>query len=630
MALTAGTIWAMSATATTGNVNGGGFNIANTNFLTDLAATSATGNSPVVTSATYTFVAGDVNNWIYIKAGTNWTVGWYQITSVTAGAATINATIGAAIASIGSTGVVSYNTVAGCATVASPTAGTFGVDYSQTDTAVINGITDFASTASSTTLTSATAGFTPVMVGNIFHQTTTGVGGFGVVGWYEIVSYTNATTVVLDRTPDNGTGSVGCTGYVGGSSRLNALEDTFQSQLPGGGPVFIKGGTITMTGNVTTSNANLSATNPQFWIGFTSIRGDACNGSNRPTIAAGANTTTWNSSNHFYNLNITLTSAAGWSGGGMIINCKGLNSSTTANRSAFTNGNYWLGNEVISQNGHGNDSGSSPPKMYGNYIHDCATGVAAPTSANTFIVCVDNIFAHNSSTCLATNNASGTHQITGNTFYGRQAKMGTGFTTTHATDPSNLILSNIFYGLTTGINITTSAAANSLSQYNDFFNNTTDNTNWLKSSTDLALDPQFTNASEITGTTGSGSGSVLTDTNANFSGVTDGVDFLHQVSGTGATVGCYLITSHTSTTLTVNNPVGTNATADRVYWVSNGHNFGIGANLKAMGFPSFINATGSQTTSYVDTGAVQSQHSTGGAGGTPIMQSGIIQGLGAI
>lgn len=117
MAISAACAWEVRSTATAGNLNGGGFvaggggtdysqqDAAQYNF-TDLAATSATGASPSVTSASHNFVAADVGNLIHITAGTNWTVGWYQIVSVAANAATLDRA---------------------CASVASPTAGTYYV-----------------------------------------------------------------------------------------------------------------------------------------------------------------------------------------------------------------------------------------------------------------------------------------------------------------------------------------------------------------------------------------------------------------------------------------------------------------------------------------------------------------------
>src|SRR6185503_9870086 len=81
--------------------NGGFFDPGQTAGMnTDGAATSATGNSPVFSSASYNFVAGDVGAWVYIALGTNWTPGWYQIASVASNVATLTATIGTAYLSV--------------------------------------------------------------------------------------------------------------------------------------------------------------------------------------------------------------------------------------------------------------------------------------------------------------------------------------------------------------------------------------------------------------------------------------------------------------------------------------------------------------------------------------------------
>ncbi len=119
-ALSGNTIWDIRTTGSD-TANGGAFDPAQTaGMFTDGAATSATGNSPVFTSASYNFVAGDVGAWVYIASGTNWTPGWYQIASVASNAATLSAAIGAAIQ--GTTNAVNTrfpdhaSTVAGCAT----------------------------------------------------------------------------------------------------------------------------------------------------------------------------------------------------------------------------------------------------------------------------------------------------------------------------------------------------------------------------------------------------------------------------------------------------------------------------------------------------------------------------------
>jgi hypothetical protein len=202
-------------------------------------------------------------------------------------------------------------------------------------------------------------------------------------------------------------------------------------------------------------------------------------------------------------------------------------------------------------------------------------------------------------------NVGGLSVVHGCTVYGREAKVGNGLNLSGTTSPHDRITSNIFYGLTTGILVSTVAQGTNLGSKNNFFNNTTDATLYTKEPDALALNPNFTSASQLTGTTATTSGSVLTDSGASFTGVTDSVDYLHVVSGTGVTVGCYLINSHTSTTLTVNNALGTSSGGDVVYWVTNGHNFAIGTNLQAKGVPGVFQA--GLTTAYQDVGAVQHQ-----------------------
>lgn len=141
---------------------GGGFDYGQSvNFITDLAATVANTASPVVTSVIYTFVAGDVGAWVCITAGTSWTPGFYKIASVSAGAATLSAGIGAA--QLLTKGL---NTVAGCASVASPTVGTWSVDYSRQTTAQYS-FTDLSAAGAGSTFTSALTPFTRNMMGNV-------------------------------------------------------------------------------------------------------------------------------------------------------------------------------------------------------------------------------------------------------------------------------------------------------------------------------------------------------------------------------------------------------------------------------------------------------------------------------
>lgn len=603
MALAANMHWEIRSTATTGNTGGAGFNPANANFLTDLTTDTNTGNtaSPVVSSASYNFAAGDVNAWLYVSAGTNWTVGWYQIVSVASNKATLSAAIGAAV--IPDTMFLKPSTVIGVATVGTPTGGTFGIDYSQQDAAQATA-TDYSAVGASTTLTSASGGFTRMMVGNIFHQTTTGVGGFGTVGWYEIVSYTNATTVVLDRAPNGGTASVSTTGFIGGAGRLNALEDAFFEMIQAGSSVWVKTGSYTISGTVSISSTNSTDANPSYVIGFTSLRGDTCVGSNKPVLACAANAVTFGQNQNFINITFTTTATAGVSFAAdvMILSCK-MQQSSASVRPGLNNANAGfsvINSEITSLNGTGIVS-VARTRVIGCYIHDCSTGVSNTQQFNVF---EGNIFeACDVAAITLTNN---TNVITNNTIYGREGKIGIGINFNLNPNPNNTVVNNILYGLTTGISVATTAQKSNTAYYADYYNNTSDTSNLSKWPGSLAVDPQFTGASQITGTTATTAASVLTQAGGDFSTVSDNVDVLHVISGTGVTTGRYLITSHTGTTLTVNNALGTSSGGDVVYFVTVGHNFSIGTNLKALGFPTFTN-TGAECTGYMDMGAVQRQ-----------------------
>lgn len=590
-------------------MNGAGFNPASAGFNTDLACTNATSATPTVTSASYTFVSGDINSYVYVASGTNWQPGWYQITSISAGAV-LNAAIGAVIISIGPTGVVTLNTTAGCTSnaTASLTAGTYGVDYSQIDTAIATSSTATSSGAGSVILF---AGSTQSMIGNFVHVIS---GTNFTAGWYEIISEVAGVSITTDRASTTGIGAIGVIN-IGGSGRLNGLEDAFKVMLPAASLVWVKNGTYTFSSGAGTANSNATGILPSFFIGYNAIRGDVCNGTNRPLWILGANVFTSAQDTILVNISGTSTAAGGFSMGvqGNVVNCKFLNTSNTAGRAALSIGvtSSVIGGEFISQNGTAANGSTGGPKFFGNYFHDSVGGYVN-SNANSSCVVVANIFASCTSQAIQITGNSA-HMIGNNTVYGREAQMGSGLGFGTANQAANTVFNNIFYGLVTGITVSTGSAGTNAGVNNDFFNNTTDVTNWNKDYSDIAINPNFVGASQLTGTTATSVGSIFTDTSANFSGVNDGIDFLHVVSGTGVTVGCYLITSHSSTSLTTNNALGTSTIGNIVYWVSNGHNFQVGTALNGLGFPNFTNATGAQTTSYPNIGAVIPQASAGGA-----------------
>jgi len=564
-------------------------------MLTDLTTDTNTANTaaPVVSSASYNFVAGDVGNWLYIKSGTNWTPGWYKIASVASNKATLSAAVGSSdVVQVTNQvtgqaqGNYGTNTVIGCATVGTPTAGTFTIDYSQATAARISGVTDFAAVGASTTLTSATAAFTPVMVGNFYHQTTTGTGGFGVVGWYEIVSYTNATTVVLDRTPNSGTASVACTGYVGGALSMNStLDDDVMETAVAGQVWFVKNNGTFSLGETVSIGAAGSGTAIIMLEGYNTRRGDAPTGTSRPTINCATASFTLGARWHVANLIFTGTATTAplvTATGGKAWNCKMVNSSTTAARPGFTigTGTLVVSCEVISYRGAAVSVVNTAVTMVGCWIHDSVSGISGSSTQGPAYNFINNIFSGCTTAAITITVAyTGLLTIHGNTFYGAENKLGIGVNLT--TGGSNLVqfINNIVYGFATGC---THADTQSqlFDDYNCYYNNTADvtsNDKWQKGLNDVSVDPAFTSVTQITGTGATSSTNVLTDGSKDFTalGVTTN-DYVYLVSGsgTGFASAIFGISAVGTTTLTLTSNITTSGSGSSiVYQTTIGNNF---------------------------------------------------------
>jgi hypothetical protein len=178
--------------------NGGSFNTGYSGSLTfpsDGAATVANTSSPVFSSASYNFVSGDVGAWLYIKSGSGWIPGWYQIASVSSNKATLTAGVGTAVLFFEGA-PTGWNTVAGCATTASPTTATWSIDYSQQQAAQF-APTTYSSPSSSASAIMNWSGATKAMVGNGV-VIPTGVTG-ATAGYYQIISAVAGTSISFDR-----------------------------------------------------------------------------------------------------------------------------------------------------------------------------------------------------------------------------------------------------------------------------------------------------------------------------------------------------------------------------------------------------------------------------------------------
>jgi hypothetical protein len=292
MALSFGVIFDVRTTGSD-TANGGAFDPTVTaGMFTDGAATVATSNAPVFTSASYAFVAGDVGAWVFIASGTNWTAGWYQIASVSAGAATLTATINTAAMLRQSTPAF-LNTVAGCATVASPTGATWTIDYSQQDTARFS-YTDLASAGAGLTVSSAATPFGRQMVGNMLVIAS---GTNFTAGNYIIASVAAVTFIATVTGAANITTGAGASG-VGGQGGAMATPGKAGSKRVAGNKTFIKSGTYTNTSatlNVAGGGHSITTagtvTNINAIIGWSSERTLWNMTTSRPLISFGSVTT---------------------------------------------------------------------------------------------------------------------------------------------------------------------------------------------------------------------------------------------------------------------------------------------------------------------------------------------------
>ncbi len=492
-----------------------------------------------------------------------------------------------------------------------------GNDYTLQDTAQINGLTNLSTSgAGATTVTSASAPFTSNMVGNCLHITSTATNF--QVGWYEIVTFTDTSNVILDRTPSSAGAGSGGTFYVGGALSLNStLDDDVFEAVTNGNIFYIKAGTYSLGEGVSIAKS-CSLQNACKVIGYNSSRTDEPTADNRPLVNGAANNFAW-TGNYWFLRNIRWTGTAV---NGFTVaphsfnkNLRAYNSSTSANSSALRlgAGATIADSEAISLKGYGvtfTDVGM----LRDSYIHDSLIGVRG-SAITGFAVIKNNIIHSNTSKAIELLSTNTSPSLIGdNTIYGSENKTGTGIDLGSSQDPVS-VENNIIYGFATGV-ACQDAVNQHYSNFNDYYNNTADVSQFTKGASDVALAPTFTNVTQkVNVGTVSSSTNVLTDTGADFSSITDNVDIVNIVSGTGTgfATGAYLITAHGATTLTLSSNLTSSGSGSAiVYQITLGRNFGIGTNLKALGSPGAFQAGFS--TSYKDIGAVQRQEAGGATG----------------
>lgn len=502
-------------------------------------------------------------------------------------------------------------------------------DYSQATTAHLT-ITDLASDGAGK-VSSALTPFSGDEIGNVLHITAAGTGF--TVGWYQVTAIV-AGLATLDRSP--GLSKTGGTAYLGGAMSLNStLDDDFAKAVVAGNTVFIKFGSYSLGETLTFTSGGFGGTpgTPVIVKGYFSTRNDNPTPAQRPTINCGVYVFGVNAYSFVYNLNFIGTGVRVLYLSGttdFVKNVSAINSTSSANRQAIHMNGAQGSLYNVSACAYFNSAitfNSTSEVLQNVYIYNSLVGITENQSAGHYLY---NVIIDSCTTPILNAAASYVPRTYDHLtiFGGITNRVGTGLSFTG--DSINKYIKNsIFTGLVLGLSHGGAGQQVIDEDYNCFYNNTNNyqsgGVNTALNTNDVTTDPTFANVGQVTGTTGAfvAGGSKLVDTSKDFTtlGVVAGTDCVYIVSGTGVTAGIYLIDSISTTTnandtlnITIPQSPGTDVTADKVYQITTGHNFAIGTNLKAKGFPGAF--PGGLTTGYTDIGAVQREEA-GGGGGTP-------------
>lgn len=273
-----------------------------------------------------------------------------------------------------------------------------GTDWSQQTSAKETQTDGACSDHVTFAFTSASASFqTDDVAGNLIYISDTGDGGHFVVGWYEVKSVTNETTIVLDRDPTDGTNDTGADYKLGGC--LASPEDNVLEALSAGNTVWIQS-SAAGTASVAMSKDGTAALGISL-VGYKSTHGDACTGTDRPIID-------WDDGVYAFilgdyviirNLRFSLQHTAGVSLGSydLAYNCSFDNISDGADYYAVTIGSTYIKVVDCEMTGSVNKNitainGHSQFTLSNCYIHDVADGIDSPgytvcISFNRFVDC---------------------------------------------------------------------------------------------------------------------------------------------------------------------------------------------------------------------------------------------------
>ena len=470
-----------------------------------------------------------------------------------------------------------------------------GTDYSTNDNAALSD----TSLACVSTACTVTSGITAAMVGNGVHIISTGTNAAFTTGWYTITAQAgNGTGLTLNVAPGNGLGGVfkiggACSGSSTSSTQDLAALKSFTTSATKNTKHWFKSGTYTWGASI----SGLTAGNDQAQIlasGYTNTRGDDPYGVNAKTriFSMGANTVTTGSkwtwtgirfsgtANYF----ITVT------GNSTLQYCIINNLSSSGGQIAIepsTDGVVRFC-EITSPRGTGIYMDAGDGDIYSNYIHMVTTGIQLAGATGTYYIIGNVISDFVTNGVLFPASITGDANVVWNTLVGGGTARGTCINA--GSGPRFLwARNNIINGCATGIN---GGVANALliSDFNDFYNNTTPRTYANIGRSDQTLNPNFNNVTELNVTGGitasfkyikTGAGFVPSDTNFAF----------YMVSGTGTTNSVlYPITavSANGDTLTSSLDPGANATTNHVIRILRAKDFTPGRLIQSQPIPGGV------------------------------------------
>lgn len=438
-----------------------------------------------------------------------------------------------------------------------------GTDYSQQDANHFNTTTLKMVYADQNRVWNSTGtDFDVCDVGNILHISV-GTGWTTLTGYYLVTAVdANAVhpTATLDRpvaTTYTGSSGTACLGGAFKTGKAGSPYDSgFFSAAVAGNIIYWASGSYDMGASIAVANAGLPTNQIQL-IGYKTTRTTIPYGADRPDVNLGTysfsfkdywlpeNLSFRNSPASIVAIMVTIPV-----GLGRAVNCSFVNSSTTADRIATSNGASYYGCQVSCPRGVAIYFNTGYQTLKDCYIYDSnigldcyATNLTAITIADSVIdTCVKGINFRTPPSGLA-----GSHRFTECVF----RNCGTAINIPLAGDSSgfiNNILSDNYIGLSVG------SIMQSFVLAHNCWNNTTDIANDYvpKGHSDITADPLLASgiAKGSDGVIAAGK-RVFTSATAVFTGVTAGSDrfIIHEAgSGTHAIIGVYDIASVDSAT----------------------------------------------------------------------------------